>query len=280
MSGRACPPTSCPPTSAPPALRCENLSVRLDRREVLHGLSLSVPQGEWLGLIGPNGAGKTTLLHAIAGILRYEGRMLIAGEDAADMRARRRARLVSLVAQNPVLPAGMSAIEYVLLGRTPHRGPGLAAGGEDYGKAFAALDALGVAGLAARALNKLSGGERQRVVAARALAQETPLLLLDEPTTSLDVGRQLEVLELIDETRRRRALTVVSALHDLSLAGQFAERLTLLADGRFAADGRPAEVLSDAAIGGFYGTEVEALTDDRGTAVVVRRNRACGRYPA
>ena len=262
--------------SSSPALHCENLRVRLDRREVLHGVSLSVAAGEWLGLIGPNGSGKTTLLHAVAGILRYEGRVLISSEDAAQMRSRRRARLVSLVTQNPVLPAGMSAVDYVLLGRTPHRGLSLAAGSGDYQKALSALESLGVAELAERPLNKLSGGERQRVATARALAQETPLLLLDEPTSSLDVGRQLEVLELIDEMRRGNGLTVVSALHDLSLAGQFADRLMLLADGRFEADGRPAEVLSDPAIGSFYGTNPEVLTDDRGTAVVVRRSSAAG----
>ena len=264
----------------PPALLCENLSVRLDRREVLAGVNLSVSGGEWLGLIGPNGAGKTTLLHAVAGVLRYRGRVLIAGEDAASMRSRRRATLVSLVAQNPVLPAGMAAIDYVLLGRTPHRGLSLAAGGEDYAKALAALESLGISKLAERPLNKLSGGERQRVAAARALAQETPVLLLDEPTASLDIGRQLEVLELIDELRRERSLTVVSALHDLSLAGQFADRLMLLASGRFEADGSPAEVLSAPAIADFYGTAPEVLTDDRGAAVVVRRSRAAGGPPS
>ena len=253
------------------ALICENLTVSLERREVLRGVNLSVATGEWVALIGPNGAGKTTLLHAIAGIHRFQGRVLIAGEDAAAMRPRRRAQMVSLVPQNPVMPAGVSALAYVLLGRTPHRGFSLGVAGEDHKSATRALKSLGITEFSERPLNKLSGGERQRVITARALAQEAPLMLLDEPIASLDIGRQLEVLELVDDLRRQRNLTVLCALHDLNLAAQFADRLLLLAEGRFVAEGTPPEVLSAPEITRYYGSDVELLTDERGPVVLVRR---------
>lgn len=264
-------PTMPAEETSPLALICENLVVSLERREVLRGVNLSVATGEWVALIGPNGAGKTTLLHAIAGIHRFHGRVLIAGEDAAAMRPRRRARLVSLVPQNPVMPAGVSALAYVLLGRTPHRGFSLGVTGEDHESATRALKSLDLTEISERPINKLSGGERQRVITARALAQEAPLMLLDEPIASLDVGRQLEVLELVDDLRRQRNLTVLCALHDLNLAAQFADRLLLLAEGRFVAGGTPPEVLSAPEIARYYGSDVELITDERGSVVVIRR---------
>jgi iron complex transport system ATP-binding protein len=159
----------------------------------------------------------------------------------------------------------------VLLGRTPHIAYLATEGRADRLAAERALDRLALGPFAHRSLDSLSGGELQRVVLARALAQEAPLLLLDEPTSALDLGRQQQVLELVDELRREHALTVVSALHDLSLAGQYAERLLLLDQGAIVAEGTAQEVLSERRIAAYYGANVRVIHDERGAVFVLPR---------
>jgi iron complex transport system ATP-binding protein len=247
----------------------DEVTVELGGARIVDALSASVAAGEWVCLIGPNGAGKTTLLRAIAGLLPYAGSISLAGRDAGTLGRRELAREVAFVPQVPALPPEMTVIEYVLLGRTPHLGYLGTEGRRDRAAAERALLRLDLTELAFRPLGSLSGGERQRAVLARALAQETPLLLLDEPTAALDVGRQQQALELVDALRRDEGLTVLSAMHDLTLAGQYAERLLLLSRAQLVASGAPGEVLTEQLIAAHYAASVRILALGSAGVVVV-----------
>jgi iron complex transport system ATP-binding protein len=253
----------------PTALEVRGLGVRLGGREILTEVSLDVPAATWVCAIGPNGAGKTTLLHAVAGLLRFGGEVSLWGRPLEAYRRRERARLVALVPQQPVIPEAMTVEQYVLLGRTPHLGILGAEGRKDLLAVDAALERLELGWAAERRLDTLSGGELQRAVLARALAQEAPLLLLDEPTTGLDLGHQIRVLELVDELRREHGLTVLSTMHDLTLAGRFADRFALLSQGRLVAQGSRSDVLDAAVIAEHFGASVRVIGDGEiGWAVV------------
>jgi iron complex transport system ATP-binding protein len=250
-----------------------DLAVTLDRAPILRGVSCVAASGGWLALIGPNGAGKSTLIRAAAGLVPYQGTVLLGGTDAATLSARDRARLVAYVPQEPVLPPDMTVAQYVLLGRTPYVGYLGAPGRRDRARADAALERLDVARFAQRRLARMSGGERQRVVLARALASEPSVLLLDEPTSMLDVGHQQQVLELVDGLRRDGGLTVLSTLHDLTAAGQYADALVLMNEGLVVASGPPPAVLTAALIESVYAASVAVSTgtDGRPTVAPVRR---------
>ena len=256
------------------ALALNRLAVTLGGARVLDDLSADVEDGQWVALIGPNGAGKTTALRAVAGLVSYEGTVRVFTDDARHLRGRRLARKIALVPQVPLIPGDMTVRAYVLLGRTPHLGYLGNEGRSDHRAVDAALEQLDLGALAHRRLDTLSGGERQRATLARALAQDAPVLLLDEPTASLDMGRQQQVLELVDELRTSRGLTVLSTMHDLTLAGQYADRLLLLDRGRLVAAGSADEVLTQALITQHYGADVEVVgSADSGFAVVpVRRS--------
>ncbi len=253
-------------------VEASGVSVRLGCTQALDGIGLSAERGEWLGLIGPNGAGKTTLLRALAGLVGCEGTVKLDGRPTNAIKRRQLARLVAFVPQLPQAPPALTVTEYVLLGRTPHIGYLASEGRGDRIAAGRAIARLGLAPFVHRALSSLSGGERQRVVLARALAQEAPILLLDEPTSALDLGRQQEALELLEELRCEQQLTVIAAMHDLSLAGQYADRLLLLANGRLLAQGTPCEVLTESIIGACYGAEVRVLHDGADVFVLPTRS--------
>ena len=249
------------------ALELGHVTVRLGGRNVVDGVSFSVERGDWVTLIGPNGAGKTSLMRAIAGLVGHRGEIRLDGDPLRALRRRDVAQRVALVPQTPLLPAGMSVEEYVLLGRTPYVSYVGREGRGDLAAAASAMARLDLAELAGRQLGTLSGGERQRAVLARALAQEAPLLLLDEPTSALDAGRQQEALELIDGLRLDAGLTVVAAMHDLTLAGLYAPKLLLLSGGRIVAEGAAAEVLTEPLIEEHYGARVRVL---EGAVIPVR----------
>jgi len=255
------------------SLEVRSLSVTLAKRAILHDVSVEVSSGGWLGIIGPNGAGKTTLLRAIAGLVPSRGDVRIDGADAATMRPRERARAVAIVAQRPVLPAAMTVADYVLLGRTPHIAYLDTETRSDLDVAAAALRRLGAGEFAERTLGTLSGGEQQRVVLARALAQASPIVLLDEGTNALDVGSQQQVLELVSELRETDGLTVVSAMHDLTLAAQYAETVTLLGAGRVVASGAPHDVIREDLIAAHYGADVRVEHTADGIVVFPVRRR-------
>lgn len=259
------------------AIACQDVVIAFDGVEVLRGVDLWVPPGGWVTVVGPNGAGKSTLLRAVGGIVDATGSIDLGGRPAAGMTRREMARLVALVPQEPVIPRGMRVIDYVLLGRTAHLGFFEAEGAADLDVAVKALADLDAGPLADRTVDTLSGGERQRIVIARALAQESPVLLLDEPTTALDVGHQQEVLDLVDRLRAERNLTVLATMHDLTLAGQYADWLVMLDAGEVVVAGSADEVLTEEAVARHYGARVRVVPDEAGPIVVpVRRSGSDG----
>jgi iron complex transport system ATP-binding protein len=256
----------------------DQLTVRYGSAVALAGVTGQAAAGEWLGIIGPNGAGKTSLLSAIARLLPYSGTVTVCGQPASGLSRRELARLIAYVPQRPVLPPDMPVSDYVLLGRNAHISYLRLETAADRRACAEVIGRLGLSAMASRELRSLSGGEAQRVVLARALAQQAPVLLLDEPTSALDLGRRMEALELIDELRRERTLTVLSAIHDLTLAGQFADRLMLLAGGRNAASGPAAVVLQEAVLAGHFGAGVQVITTEAGEIAVISR-RAARAFP-
>lgn len=237
-------------------LTCSSITVEYQGCPALASVDLTIGAGEWIGLIGPNGAGKSTLLRSIAGLTPYSGS--ITRPDGGSPTALD----LALVPQSPLFPLGMTVAEYVLLGRTAHLGWLARESRADHQIAADVLQRLDLQRFAPRAVASLSGGEAQRVVVARALAQQAPLLLLDEPTSALDVGHQANVLELVDDLRRDDGLTVVAAMHDLTTAARFADRLALLHRGELVADGSPASVLDPALLSEVYETPLSVRTID------------------
>jgi iron complex transport system ATP-binding protein len=253
------------------AVEVREVSVRLGGAEVVRELSARIEPAEWVALIGPNGAGKTTILRALAGLLPFAGSILLGEDTVASSSRRQIARRVAMVSQSSEMPPQLTVAEYVLLGRTPHIGQLATESRSDRLSAERAIARLSLRTFAERTLGSLSGGERQRVVLARALAQETPILLLDEPTSALDLGHQQQALELVDSVRRQEGLTVISAMHDLSLAGQYADRLLLLDRGKIVADGAASEVLCEERIGAHYGANVRVIHENGSVFVLPHR---------
>ncbi|MCX4468845.1 ABC transporter ATP-binding protein [Micromonospora sp. NBC_01655] len=274
MSAPAAGASTTSNVSGAPAVEVRDLRVTLGGAPVLRGVDLRVEPGGWVTVIGPNGAGKSTLLRAVGGLLPAPGAISLFGTPSEALRRRDRARVVATVAQSPVVPAGMSVFDYVLLGRTPFIPPLGRESAADLAAVRDVLDRLDLAGFGRRELATLSGGERQRVFLARALAQGATLLLLDEPTSALDIGHQQEVLELVDQLRREHGLTVLATMHDLSLAGEYADRMVLLAAGRVAAAGPPRDVLTEHLLATHYRASVRVLPGEHGPLVVPVRPRA------
>ena len=237
----------------------------------LAGGSVQVEDVEWVGLIGANGAGKTTLLRAIVQLVPFQGRTRLDGAPTDQMARRALARLVAYVPQKPELPAEMTVADYILLGRSPHIGYFGFERSEDHEVCAALLKRLDLTHMARRTLSTLSGGELQRLVLGRALAQEAPVLLLDEPTSALDLGRRVDALEIVDALRLEHGLTVLSAMHDLTLAGQFADRLILLSKGKVAAVGTPADVLVESVLTQHFGHQVQVPRSPEGELIVAPR---------
>jgi iron complex transport system ATP-binding protein len=248
-----------------------DLVVRYAESTALHGVTNAVERGRWLGLIGANGAGKTSLLKALARLVEFEGVIHVEGRATSGLSRREFAQLVAYVPQKPEFPPEMRAVDYVALGRLPHLGYFGAEGPHDRDRSLELLERLSLGSMATRHLSTMSGGELQRLVLARALAQEAPVLLLDEPTSALDLGRRVEALELVDELRIERGLTVISAMHDLTLAAQFSDQLALLAEGAIVATGSAEEVLEEQSLDFHFGTRVRILRTDDGELIVVPR---------
>lgn len=244
------------------------MSAGYGSKPVVSNVSTALESGGWLAVIGPNGAGKSTLLKSIIGLAHADGEILLGGTPASGLASRERARLIGYAPQIPLLPEGLTVTDYVLLGRTPHLGALAREGRRDLAIVEQVLARLDLTDLANRLLRTLSGGERQRAVLARVLAQQAGLLLLDEPTTGLDIGHAQALLDLVDRLRAEDGTTVVSTLHDLTFAAQYADRLLLLDNGRVVASGTPAEVLTRETVQRHYTAEVEVLTTARGHLVI------------
>ena len=244
------------------------LGAAYGRTRVLDGVRLTVEPGGWLAVIGPNGSGKSTLLRSILGFQAHDGMVRIDGVPTSGMPRRVRARQLAYAPQRPVLPEAVTIRDYVALGRTPHRALLAPPRAVDRQVVEDVMERLGLVSFADRLLSTLSGGEQQRAVLARALAQQPRVLLLDEPTAALDLGHAQQVLELVDRLRRQDGLTVLSSLHDLTLAGQYADRLALLSGGRVVEEGTPGEVLTAAVLEQHYGARAEVVQAVSGPVVL------------
>ena len=259
-------------------LVAEDIHFAYKGQSVFHGLNLTGQEGELVGIVGPNGAGKTTILKLISGVLKPSlGRITINGTDLATLNGGERAKLVSAVPQNPLLPVGFRAVDLVLMGRNPYLKLFRWEGVRDLEIAREVMKLTHTWHLADRFIGSLSGGERQRALVAMALAQEAPLLLLDEPTSSLDLAHQTGIMDLVRDLQQQRGGTVLLAMHDLTLAAQYCDRLVLLEEGRTYAAGPPEVVLTRENIARVYGAEVAVLPHPQdGTPVVLpltgRRN--------
>lgn len=223
----------------------------------LSGVTVEIPKGESLGIIGPNGSGKSTLLRAISRALPpAEGQVLLSERDLYDLTAREVARKMAVVGQGGKVDFEFTSQEVVLMGRLPHLGRFERESSRDIESARKAMEMTDTLALAERLVTELSGGERQRVLIARALAQEPEILLLDEPTSHLDIGHQVEILDLLERLNRSSGLTLISVFHDLNLAARYCTRLLLLSKGRIYVLGSPEEVITAGNIREVYGSEV------------------------
>ncbi|SFF36551.1 ABC transporter ATP-binding protein [Blastococcus tunisiensis] len=257
-----------PPAVGGARVEVVGLTAGYGRTTVLESVRLTVEPGGWLAVIGPNGSGKSTLLRSMLGFHPHEGLVRVDGVPTTGMARKDRARCLAYAPQTPVLPEGVTTGDYVTLGRTPHRPLLAAPRAVDRQIVADVMDRLGLGPMAERPLTTLSGGEQQRAVLARALAQQPRVLFLDEPTAALDLGHAQQVLDLVDRLRRQDDLTVVSTLHDLTLAGQYADRLALLSGGRVVAEGAPDEVLTAAALSTHYGARAQVVQGPSGPAVL------------
>jgi len=257
-------------------LRADMVSLGYADRTVVDRLSLAVPDRQTTVIVGANACGKSTLLRGLARLLRPTGgAVLLDGEAIHRLPTRQVARTLGLLPQSPVTPEGITVVDLVGRGRNPHRHGLQRWSPADEAAVSEALEVTGTIGLADRAVDELSGGQRQRVWVAMALAQETDLLLLDEPTTYLDVTHQLDMLDLLADLNERRRTTIVMVLHDLNLAGRYADHLVVLREGRVLATGSPADVLTAGIVEEAFGLPCRVIPDPvTHTPLVVPLGRA------
>ena len=237
-------------------IEMQNVCLGYSHKVVLKDVSFQVRPGEMVGLIGPNGCGKSTIIRALSRVISpYSGKIFLDGRDVTKIPRQELARLLGVVPQMPLLPSAFTAFEIVLMGRNPHLSLFQYEGPRELAIAWQAMEKTGTQFLAGRRVSELSGGEIQCLLIARVLAQETKALLLDEPTANLDIGRQIETLDLIKSLCRENNLAVLAAIHDLNLASQYCDRLILINDGRVHAEGTPQEVITARNIKDVYGAE-------------------------
>lgn len=245
-----------------PALSATGLCAGYGGAQVLRDLDLCIPRGRFTALTGPNGSGKSTLLRAFCGNLpAAAGTVALEGHPLRSLGPRAIARRLAFLAQSPVAPEGLALGELVRLGRHPHRGPFARWTEADEAACTEAMAMTGTTELATRPLETLSGGQRQRGWIAMALAQGTELLLLDEPTTFLDLAHQIEVMELLVRLVRQQGKTVIAVLHDLNQAARHADRMAVLRDGRILTEGAPAEVMTRETLLMGFGVEAQIHPD-------------------
>ncbi|CAM2928829.1 iron complex transport system ATP-binding protein [Williamsia muralis] len=244
------------------SLTIENLTLGYGNRNVIEKLDLTIPPGQVTAIVGANACGKSTLLRSMSRLLAPRtGRVVLDGKEVHRTPAKQLARTLGLLPQSPIAPEGITVADLVGRGRHPHQGMFARWSKEDDTAVAEALDATETAALADRPVDELSGGQRQRVWIAMALAQHTDLLLLDEPTTFLDVSHQIEVLDLLTDLNQQRGTTIVMVLHDLNMAARYSDHLIALADGTLHAAGKPAEVLTEDTVRAVFGLESQVITD-------------------
>lgn len=258
-------------TSAASRLGGTGLTLAYDGRTVAEELSVAIPDRSFTVIVGPNACGKSTLLRALSRLLKPRaGTVVLDGADIASMPTKQVARIVGLLPQSSIAPDGITVADLVSRGRHPHQGLLRQWSREDERIVAASMAATGVADLAERAVDELSGGQRQRVWTAMVLAQQTPLLLLDEPTTYLDIAHQIEILDLCARLHEEEGRTLVAVLHDLNQAARYATHLIVLCEGRVAASGPPEEIVTAELVETVFGLTCRVIEDpETGTPLVV-----------
>lgn len=256
----------------------QQVTLGYGRRPVSEGLDLHVPEGSVTMVVGPNGCGKSTALKALARLLApVSGTVILDGADIRSLRTRELARRLGLLAQQSMTPDGIRVAELVARGRYPHQRMLQRWSGEDERAVAEAIRITGIEELQTLPVDQLSGGQRQRVWIAMVLAQQTPLLLLDEPTTFLDLAHQLDIMELCRELVHTQGRTVVAVVHDLSQAARYATHLIAMRDGAVVAAGPPGEIVTEELIREVFGVEAKVLLDEEsGTPVVIPLRTMCG----
>ena len=258
-------------------LEARGLTLTYDKHTVVDGLDLALPAGQITAIVGANGCGKSTLLRGLSRVLRpHAGAVLLDGADLRSMHPKQVARRVALLPQQPVAPSGMTVVELVGLGRHPHQTAFRPRTRDDDRIVAEALEATATLDLADRLVEELSGGQRQRVWIAMVLAQQTDVLLLDEPTSFLDLAHAVDVLDLVTDLNRERGTTVAMVLHDLNLAARYADELIAVKEGTVVAQGSPAEVITAERVRGVFGLTASVVPDPvTGTPLVVPIGRHC-----
>lgn len=244
------------------AVAASGVSIGYGRAIIVRDLDLAIPRGAFTVLLGPNGSGKSTILRALCGLLSPQhGTVLIDGRAIASLPSKEVARRIGVLSQGPSAPEGLTVRDLIQQGRYPHRslfGRWTAA---DEAACAEAMTLTGMDAFAERPLDTMSGGERQRAWIAMALAQQTDILLLDEPTTFLDLAHQIEIMDLVADLVHRRGKTVVAVLHDLNQAARYADHMVLLKKGRIIGTGQPAEVMTESAVADVFGVVSSIISD-------------------
>ncbi|MBR5791383.1 MAG: ABC transporter ATP-binding protein [Phascolarctobacterium sp.] len=241
-------------------IKAQNISVSINEKEIVHGISLDIPEGKVTAIIGPNGCGKSTTLKALSRILPYKGSVTFKGQEMSTLSQREFAKCLAILTQSPQAPSDLTVNDLVEMGRFPHRGFLGRAGKDDKEHVEWALEQTGVKEMRYRLLNTLSGGERQRAWIAMALAQRPEVLLLDEPTTYLDICHQLEIMQLIGRLNQELGLTVVMVVHDLNHAIMYADHVVVVKAGQLVTSGAPREIITAELLADVFKVKADEFT--------------------
>ncbi|MEW2418837.1 ABC transporter ATP-binding protein [Streptomyces sp. NPDC046866] len=263
-------------------LTAQNVTLGYEQRVIAENLSVEIPDHSFTVIVGPNACGKSTLLRALSRMLKPSaGQVLLDGQAISSLPAKKVARTLGLLPQSSVAPDGITVADLVARGRYPHQGLLRQWSSQDERIVRESMASTGVAELADRTVDELSGGQRQRVWIAMALAQQTPLLLLDEPTTYLDIQHQIDVLDLCAELHENQGRTLVAVLHDLNHAARYATHLIAMRGGKVIAEGPPAEVVTAELVERVFGLRCRIIDDpETGTPLVIPAARRAARQPA
>lgn len=241
-------------------IKAQNISVSINEKEIVHGISLDIPEGKVTAIIGPNGCGKSTTLKALSRILPYKGSVTFKGQEMSTLSQREFAKCLAILTQSPQAPSDLTVNDLVEMGRFPHRGFLGRAGKDDKEHVEWALEQTCVKEMRYRLLNTLSGGERQRAWIAMALAQRPEVLLLDEPTTYLDICHQLEIMQLITRLNQELGLTVVMVVHDLNHAIMYADHVVVVKTGKLVTSGAPREIITADLLADVFKVKADEFT--------------------
>lgn len=243
-------------------LSAAELTAGYDNRTIISDINVTIPKNQISVIIGANGCGKSTLLKTFSRLIKpYEGQVLLDGKAISSVSSKQAARILGLLPQSPVVPDGIKVTDLVSRGRFPYRRPFSGMSLQDFAAIEEAMEIMGITELADRSVDELSGGQRQRVWIALALAQQTDILLLDEPTTFLDISYQIEILDMLTDLNQRRQTTIVMVLHDINLSARYAHHLFAMRGGILAAQGAPEDIITPKLMKEIYGLDCVVMED-------------------